>query len=228
MKNLFTVCCISISLLFVGLACTKETVSKLTGRYQCEIAGEPRPRTSDEFFERAEKHSQMAGDAVNKKVDDCAFAALNESLRLNPQNHKSLTLRGEGYHQQVKHDLALADFNKAIEIEPNYKKAYSARSHIYRAKEMFDKAIADMTKVIELSSENYPYFHTLYSSRAFYYKKNNDYENAAKDYSKAIEFKPDFWVYYADRAKCYRKLGKTNLAEADEKKVKELKEKEES
>jgi TonB family protein len=49
-----------------------------------------------------------------------------------------------------------------------------------------------------------------------------NYENAAQDYSEAIQLNPERQDYYAKRARIYRYAKQIELAEADERKLKEM------
>ncbi len=162
----------------------KNLLAKYTKQYNCTIAGEPEPETSQDYYNRAVKHIEIfSGNSVTS-LDDCAFGALSEAIRLDPHNANAFLLRGYGYRQKKQSDLALADYGKAIEIEPKASRSYYLRSKIYLEEEMFEKALADV--------------------------------------SEAIRFKPDDENYYYDRVFIYRKLGKNDLAEADEQKHREL------
>ena len=105
-------------------------IVKFTNQYNCTIAGEPEPTSSEDYYNRALKHYEIAGknDAT---VDDCEFAALNEAIRLDPNNVKALKARGFSYELRKQYDLALADYDKAIQIEPKDSLSLYRRSLIY-------------------------------------------------------------------------------------------------
>ena len=54
------------------------------------------------------------------------------------------------------------------------------------------------------------------------YLNKKDYDKAIADSSKAIEINPQIAIGYINRAIAYRATGKNDLADADEKKAKEL------
>jgi TonB family protein len=58
--------------------------------------------------------------------------------------------------------------------------------------------------------------------RSFVYVEQKNYDKAVADLSEVIRFKPDDKDAYFERAEVYRKLGKNDLAEADDKKYREL------
>ncbi len=231
-----------------------------TNQYHCTIPGEPEPQTSEDYYNRAGEHVVIAGGDISANIDDCAFGALNEALRLNPHNVDALILRGNGYRQRKQADLAVVDFDKAVQLQPNNIDNYIHRRRFYEHIEKFDKAVEDQTAIINLHLINNPpnnerlvgdyqkraelskkiddfdsaikdyteiiriqpdsVFGYPYRARAFWDK--GDFENAAKDYTELIRFEPDQASLYYTRAEAYRKLGKNDLAGADERKWKEL------
>ena len=222
MKNLSKLLPFVLLALFVSLACKNNPLAKFTKQYNCEIAGEPEPKTSDDYVKRARKHAEIySGDKAGMKFDDCALGALNEAIRLDPNNVWALSFRGYALQQKGDLDSALKDLDKAIQIEPNKADAYYFRAGIYDEKGSLVKAIEDMTKAIENTPKDDPreYY---YEARADYYLKKGDCDDAVRDYTEAIRLKPDYQYSYSQRAEAYRKLGKNDLAEADEKKAREL------
>ena len=176
MKNLLTFC-LSLSLLiFGGLACKNNPFAKNTKQYNCTIAGDPEPKTSEDYFNRAKKHIEIYSEGRVTSLDDCAFAALNEAIRLDPNNANAFRVRGFGFGQNKQFEQALADYGKAIEIEPRNPISYYLRNKIYLEKEMFEKALADISEAIRLKPDDENYYY----DRAFIYRKlgKNDLSEA--------------------------------------------------
>ncbi|MEP6924406.1 MAG: tetratricopeptide repeat protein [Pyrinomonadaceae bacterium] len=214
MKNLTAVFCVLSLLVFFGLACKNNPLAKYTKQYHCEILGEPEPQTSDDYLKRAAKHYELNNYA--DAFDECAFGACAEAVRLDPNNAQALACRGNFYRLLKKYDEALADLNESIRLSPEAATSYQIRSVIYKDRKMYDEAIADQTGAIKIHAEadyQSPYN---YEERGELYFLKGDYENAVRDYSKVISIKPDLENIYAKRAEAYRKLGKKDLADADE------------
>jgi len=215
MKNLIAFG-LSLSLLLTGgLACKNNPLAKFTKQYNCTLAGEAEPQTADDFVKRGWKHIENNNYA--ETFDECAFGAAQEALRIAPQNAQALALRGFLYRTKRDYDSALSDLTEAIQIAPENFLFYNVRSTIYERKEMFGKAIEDLSFVITKTGSHYDY-----AKRGSLYFKTDDFENALKDYTEAIRLNPDYENHYTMRAEVYRKLGKNDLAEADELKVKEF------
>lgn len=215
MRNLFTFC-LSFSLLIVGgLACKNNPLAKFTKQYACTIAGEPEPQTSEDFVKRGYKHIELDNE-VNR-FNQCAFDAAMEALRLDSTNTEALGLRGGLYTVNNQYDAALDDFNEAIRLAPDNPKFYRFRSIVYDHKGMIKEEIEDLVIGMKNDASHHDYFH-----RGLLYFKIDDFENALKDYTEAIRLSPNDETYYSMRAEVYRKLGKNDLAEADELKAKTL------
>ena len=202
--------------LFVVLACKNNPLAKFTKQYNCTIAGEPEPKTSDDYVERAKKHAEIYSGEGATSFDDCALGALNEAIRLDPNNTKALVLHGYALRQKLDYDGAMRDFDKAIGIDPKNADAYHFRAGLYAEQNQYDKAVEAISKAIDFTPQDDYGLGYLYGNRAAYNSKKGDYENAAKDYTEAIRLKPDFKYFYTERAEAYRKLGKTDLANADD------------
>jgi TonB family protein len=215
MKNLITFCLGASLLIFGGLACKNNPFAKYTTQYTCTIAGEPAPKTSEEYFNRAGKHLENN----NYRYDECAFGAVQEALKLDPKNADALALRGFLYNENREYDAALDDLNEAVKLSPGTAHFYSVRSSIFEKKNMLKEAIEDLSTAMKTDSSHYDY-----AKRGNLYFKKDDLENALKDYTEAIRLKPDYENHYAMRAEVYRKLGKQPEAEADELKAKEFEE----
>ncbi len=227
MKNSVTFCMAITLLIFVGLACKNNPLAKFTNQYHCTIEGESEPQTADEYFKRAEKHLESHNASAD--FDQCAFDAVSEGLKLDPQNAIGYGFRGNLYMWRAKEfvskndtngakkdfESALDDLNEAIRLEPNRSIFYDQRSVIYRDSGFLDtdleKALQDLSKSIELYKSLYPY-----EERGDIYAEKKDYENAVKDYSEAIKLDPKISRLYTKRSEAYKNLGKTDLADKDE------------
>lgn len=210
----------------------KNPLAKFTNQYTCTIEGEPEPATSEDYYNRARKHiesdkyedlSGFDNGSLGVSLDNCAFGALDEALRLDPNNAKALVLRGNGYSWRDKSDLALSDFDKAIQIEPNNLLAHRFRGQIYKGKRQFDKAIEDLSKLIELSANGRNKINRfyVYEERGSCYLEKREYEAAVRDFDEAIRIQPDKNTYLL-RSTAYLELGKKDLAEADSQKANEF------
>lgn len=154
MKNVFNFA-ICLLILCFGFGCKENPLSKfIQPKYNCTMVGETDPQTSEEFFARAQKHIEMYSGNGATSLDDCAFAALDEAIRLDPKNVDALRVRGYGYRQKNKYDLALADYGKVLEINPNDSRIYFLRSKVYFEQKNYDKAVGDLTDVIRLKPDD--------------------------------------------------------------------------
>jgi tetratricopeptide (TPR) repeat protein len=147
------------------------------------------------------------------RVHDQAIAAINQALRINPNNESAYSMRGTEYADKGDYDRALEDFNKAIQLAPNFVDAYSNRGAAYYYKKDYDRAIADFNQAIQLS----PDFAGAYYNRGMAYFDKRDYDSVIADYTRVIELAPTADTYnsrgvaYASR----NNTGDMNRAIAD-------------
>lgn len=183
---------------------------KFTKQYHCTIEGKSEPQTSEDFVERARDHIEIYSEGGAASFDDCAIAALNEALRLNPDNVEALRLRGYGYTRRKQYEPALADYNKAIQIEPNNEINYIGRRVLYEDWDKIDLAIEDQTAILNFHLKNNPpnYEKIIeeYGERIGLYRKKLDFDGVIKDYTEIIGIKPDGF-YFFQRAGAFMEKG---------------------
>ena len=170
----------------------------------------PKLYSANDYVER--------GSKANVKGDyECAFEDCEKAVGLEPKNAAALGCRGYAYFKRGNYDYALTDFDEAIRLDSENPFYYSNRSQIYRKKGLLDNALQDLNRVIGAADNHFDY-----ASRAEIYFEKGDYQNAAQDYTSAIRLKPEYQQHYEKRAEVYRKIGKNDLADGDEKKASEL------
>lgn len=142
---------------------------------------------------------------------------------LKPLSNSTLT--DEGYTKlgserlaKKEFDAAISAYTDAIKLNPNKAEAFAGRGNAYVFKGEYDRAIADLTEALRLNM-NYSW---AYATRGGAYFMKSQYDRALSDLSSAIKINPKFVWAYKRRAETLRKLGSPDLAELDEKKVKEL------
>jgi len=147
-----------------------------------------------------------------------SYSAFASDRGTNNAEAEKLRNSGIDFAVELENDRAIAEFTKAIELDPNYADAYGRRGAAYSNKKDDDRAIADFTKAIELN----PKFDLAYLNRGSSYVIKKEYELAIRDFTKAIEIGTNSEMAYIVRADAYEKIGRKDLADADNKKFKEL------
>ena len=107
------------------------------------------------------------------------------------------------------------DYDKAIELQPDNFLAHYNRGLLRMQLGDDNRAILDFDYVIKIEPNNI----LAIFNRAVLLDKTGDLRKAIKDYTTVINQFPNFWTGLAYRARCYRRLGMTNLAELDEFKI---------
>jgi len=154
----------------------------------------------------------------------------SEQLKLSPQKRELLLLRSRLYRELGENEKAIADISQVINIPAakgghinwNLDQTLFDRAELYERIEDYDRAIADYKRILSIDDD----------SEDAYRKKGDcemalkKYAEAAADYTLAIKHQLDPAAKYFElRAIAYEKMGKTDLATSDRKRVKEIKSK---
>lgn len=142
------------------------------------------------------------------KADTC----LTEAIRLRPKNVPSYINRALARLNTNNLRGAMSDYDTAIDLDPNNFIAHYNRGLLRMELGADNDAIEDFDYVIEMEPENV----LAIFNRGILRDKTGDLNGAIRDYTKVINQFPNFWTGLDYRAKCYRRLGKTALAEKDE------------
>lgn len=146
-----------------------------------------------------------------KRYDDAA-GDYSKAVGLNPTEFKAYFGRSLAYISSGRYDLALADCDEAIRLNPLDDGSYNNRGLAYAHLGKMESAISDYTQAIKLNPRNA----RAYGNRGHVYFDGGDYAKALSDYEQAVLIEPQVNIFKS-RALLYRKLGKQELAEADEK-----------
>jgi tetratricopeptide (TPR) repeat protein len=154
---------------------------------------------------------------ANQDDHDQAIQSYTKAIKLNPRKGSYYFRRGLSYIIKGIYDAAIQDFTTAINLKADDGDSYAFRAEAYYKKSDYDNAIKDSNRAIEIDSNDYRAFTTRGNSFA----GKGKYQLAISDLNKAIELSP-IADYYKNRAKVYRMIGETTLAEADERKARKL------
>lgn len=144
-----------------------------------------------------------------------ADKALSKSIHLKPQNATLYVNRALARININNLRGAMDDYDKAIELQPDNFLAHYNRGLLRMQLGDDNRAILDFDYVIKIEPNNI----LAIFNRAVLLDKTGDLRKAIKDYTTVINQFPNFWTGLAYRARCYRRLGMTNLAELDEFKI---------
>jgi tetratricopeptide (TPR) repeat protein len=143
-----------------------------------------------------------------------ALADFTRWVELRP-SVKAYQVRGACLLALGQFEKAASDFTASIAIEPNDVDTLFLRAECYASIGMRQAAIEDWDAILNLQPENAK----AYSRRGVCQVERGKYTRAIEDYGEAIELKPEQALYYLLRAEACR-----HLAEADEARARELKE----
>lgn len=143
-----------------------------------------------------------------RNVDTC----LTKALHLKPKHVPSYINRALARVNMNNLRGAMEDYDTALDLDPNNFLAHYNRGLLRQQLGADNDAIDDFDFVIEMESENV----MAIFNRGVLRQRTGNLRGAIRDYSKVIEQFPNFWTGLEFRAKCYRALGMTALAEKDE------------
>jgi tetratricopeptide (TPR) repeat protein len=158
------------------------------------------------------------------------FSDLANGFRANKNEEEAK----KNEEEAKKHlDKAITNYQLLIALDPEYKTDYAKTANnnlgvVYDLLKNYDEAITYFSKAIALEPASARYFNrgAMYEKRGSTKKdmaeKRADFDKAVEDYTKAIEFDNSYIPAYKQRASVHQLWGRKELAEADEKRVREL------
>lgn len=169
------------------------------------------PNNSEWFYLLAEvqEYTSHYTDAIEN---------YRKSIEIGGQSDYEYSRIANCYSELNNLDLALENINKAIEIDTTYATYYLSRADIYSDLGQKNEALLDYAKGIELNPDSY----LGYYQRAWFEQYNGMNENAISDLTTAIEYAPNFAHLYMTRGSVFRRMGDTQMANADYRKVIEI------
>ncbi len=141
-----------------------------------------------------------------------------KALELDPKLSAAYEKRGTLYYFQEKYTKTLRDFQSLAELKPFEPETYIMLGLAYMKKENYNEAIASLTRATELDAQSAD----AYSYRAEAHQLKGMAEETIQDATNAIELGVNDQAAgraYTARAKVYRKLGQSELADLDFKKA---------
>ncbi len=173
------------------------------------------PTNSGAYFSRGSQYF------FAKKDYAAALADLDKAIELAPSVPSFYFDLRARVHTEAGHvDAAIKDWTKLIEVSPKSSTAYKERSTLYRDQKKYDLALSDINKAIE--TESYPSLKPWHVfRRGLIYNSMEKYDLAVTDFTEVLVANPTTPELFLARAKAYRGLGKTALADSDEAKAKD-------
>lgn len=154
--------------------------------------------------------------ALNKDMDG-AIADCTAAIKIDPKYETAYKARANIQYQKGDYAGTVADFTTLIGLSPNVVEYFSGRGDAYVKLGQPKLAIADYDAAVKLDPAG-DGSARIYLNRGLVKFDTKDTEGAIADYSRAIAINPDYlFAAYEARAAAYRSLGKTALAEADDK-----------
>jgi tetratricopeptide (TPR) repeat protein len=113
--------------------------------------------------------------------DDRAIDDYDHAIRLNPNDARAFSNRGNAYARKGQDDRAIEDYDQAIRLNPNLAEAFGDRGIAYSRKGQYDRAIEDFDQVIRLNPKDAEAFY----NRGLALRELGQQARAAADFAKA-------------------------------------------
>ncbi len=148
-----------------------------------------------------------------EKNYDKAIEYYSKSIKINVDDYKTYTDRGEMYLCQNRFDLAHADFKKALVIKSNYHRAIHDLGSLFGLRGKYDTAQQFLNWALAVKPDYVP----SYRERGLTYIKMKRYEEAIKDFEKVLQLnheshRADDPEVYNIIGTCYYSMGKYERA----------------
>ena len=153
-----------------------------------------------------------------KETAEEVIKKASKILKVHPDRHWQLMLRGIAYRDIGQYKKAHSDMNKAIEMNPGDAFYHFSRGELYREAGKKRPALIDLDIAVKLEANDPLYL----SSRASALVSMNKEDAALDDVNKAISINGEFVLAYMIRENIYREMGETLKADADAKRIADL------
>jgi tetratricopeptide (TPR) repeat protein len=112
-----------------------------------------------------------------------AIVNLDEAIRLDPNDARSLDIRGNVWDEMGAFDNAFADYEEAIRIDPNNATFFHDRAILWHRKGELDKALLDLDRAIRFSFSD----PDIYCDRGLVWYEKGRHERAIADFNQAVK-----------------------------------------
>jgi Tfp pilus assembly protein PilF len=159
-----------------------------------------------------ELNYELSAQSVNAGAKQCGL------YKFEVAEMASAKSDAERYYREKNYSLAEEYYSRILKIDPQNEHALHRRGHAWAAMKKHAEAAADFTAAIPLSTDPAH----LYGDRGNAYYGAADYSRAAADFEKAFELAPKSTLHLKNRWAALCRSGKTELANAEQKRLLEL------
>ena len=136
---------------------------------------------------------------------------LTDLAHANPDDARTLFLRGNAYLDRGDPENAIADYSRVLELTPGDAVALNNRGIALRQSGDADAAIRDYARAIEIDPE----YRDAHNNMGIALSDKGEYERAITCYTEAIRIDPAYWYAYNDRGLALWAVGRRDEARQD-------------
>jgi tetratricopeptide (TPR) repeat protein len=169
------------------------------------------------YFIRAKAHAENHRHTLREPA--VILADFERAIELEPKNAEFYAGRAEFHFSLNDNERALRDYDAAMKLQPRNIEFLERRANFYRYTKQWENAVRDATTILTLK----PRKPSTRLSRSDWYLELGQHAKALKDINDEMRYFPTNMQYgLQHRARVYRAMGKIELAEADEKRAREM------
>ena len=147
-----------------------------------------------------------------------AVASFEAAIRAEPAYSDSYHGLAQVQREMGRPAEALANHDRAIALDPKRHALYWERGVTYQRLKDYDAAIKDFEACLERNDQ----FANAHLGLGECYRAKGDLQKSLSELDQAIALKPDSDWFHRERGNTHRAMGKTDQAEADFAKMREL------
>lgn len=183
--------------------------------------------SAEYYFTKAAEWNPMDEEAFRMKgmvlftasKFDSAIIALNESIRIFPENYVAIDDLGQVYNQMDQFDKALEYFKKSTALKFNYTDGYFHAAGLEYTRGNFGGAITNFENALKRGGNSVP---QIYYYLGLSYMNNNSLKKAEENLIMAVSLDGKNAMGFRALAEVFNKEGKTNEAQQCMQKYQEL------
>jgi len=161
-----------------------------------------------ETYQSADLYAEKAQAFYRTEKKDFCSESLEKALKIDVNNAKANTYKGNIYVELKQYDKAIESFKKAIKTDSQYAIPYHGLGIIFRNLKEYDKAIENYNIAIEIDAK----FAHPYNGLGNVYIDLKKYDKAIESFNKAIEIDPKFITSYNNLGNLYLDIKKYDKA----------------
>lgn len=161
-------------------------------------------------------------NSLKKREFDRAVSEFSDAIAAAPGDSKSYLQRAKTFMMLKRYEPAVDDYTKAMKLSLPNAEVILARAAAYEKMGKTEEAIEDYSTFLKDYDASPTNGIQIYLTRGKLYMAKNDLASALEDFGQVVAADPRFDEGYRQRSKVYLRMGKYELAVADQQHIHKL------